>query len=110
MQNSNDILGDLIKSARRKAGITMEALADKIGITERYLYRIENEGQKPSFDILYKLIRELAIPADSVFYPEKRTKSSETEQLIYLLYQCNESSQTVLKATINALIANQQKE
>ncbi|MGN0587378.1 MAG: helix-turn-helix domain-containing protein [Oscillospiraceae bacterium] len=26
----------------------MEELAERVGITERYLYRIENEGKKPS--------------------------------------------------------------
>ncbi len=44
------------KAAREKSGITIEALAERAEITERYLYRIENEGKKPSFDVLYKLI------------------------------------------------------
>ena len=66
MHNKPETLGDIIKSARSTAGITMEILADKVGITERYLYRIENEGKKPSFDVLYKLIRELAISPDLI--------------------------------------------
>ena len=41
MQGKADMLGEVIKSARLAADITMEALADRIGITERYLYRIE---------------------------------------------------------------------
>ena len=40
--------GAVIKEARQKTDITMEKLAERVGITERYLYRIENEGQKPS--------------------------------------------------------------
>lgn len=36
--------GAIIKAARQKADITMEKLAERINITERYLYRIENEG------------------------------------------------------------------
>lgn len=60
MHNQPDTLGIVIKSAREKAGITVEALSEKIGITERYLYRIENEGKKPRYDVLYKLIRELS--------------------------------------------------
>lgn len=50
----------------------MEALAERVGKTERYLYRIENEGKKPSYDVLYKLVRELNIETDSTFYPEKQ--------------------------------------
>ena len=52
------MLGHIIKAARENAGITIEALANKVDITERYLYRIENEGQKTSFHVLHKLVRE----------------------------------------------------
>lgn len=61
MHNHHETLGEIIKNARAKADITVEALANKVGVSERFIYRIENEGKKPSYDILYKLIRELAI-------------------------------------------------
>ena len=41
--------GAVIKEARQKSDVTMEMLAERVGISERYLYRIENEGQKPSY-------------------------------------------------------------
>ena len=72
MQNQYETLGDIIKNARMKADITVEKLAVKIGVTDRYIYRIENEGKKPSYDILYKLIRELSILPDQIFFPEKQ--------------------------------------
>lgn len=74
MHNRPETLGCIIKAARESAGITIEALANKVDITERYLYRIENEGKKPSFDVLHKLVRELNISADLIFYPESRPK------------------------------------
>ena len=40
MHNKPETLGYIIKAARENAGITIEALADKADITERYLYRI----------------------------------------------------------------------
>ena len=79
MHNKPETLGCIIKTARESAGITIEALANKVEITERYLYRIENEGKKPSYDVLHKLVRELNISADSIFYPEKPSKDSEVE-------------------------------
>lgn len=36
--------GHIVKAARERAGITIEDLAIKADISERYLYRIENEG------------------------------------------------------------------
>ena len=104
MHNQPETLGSILKAAREIAGITIEALAEKAGITVRYLYRIENEGKKPSFDVLYKLIRELSISADSIFYPEKPSKYSEVENLLRMLSACDERSLTVVKATVKALI------
>ena len=101
MHNQPETLGSILKAAREKSGITIEALAE---ITERYLYRIENEGKKPSFDVLYKLIRELSISADSIFYPEKPSKDSEVENLLRMLSACDERSLEVVKATVKALI------
>ena len=100
----NEMLGNVIKEARQRSGLTMEEIADRIGITPRYLYRIENEGKKPSFDILYALIRELYIAPDLIFYPEKPTKDSKIETLIRQLYNCDERSLEVVKATTTALL------
>ena len=104
MHKQPEKLGDIIKAAREKADITIEALAYRAGITERYLYRIENEGKKPSFDVLYKLIRELSISPDLIFYPEKPSKDSEVENLLRMLSACDERSLEVVKATVKALI------
>ena len=104
VHNQPDTLSSVIKTAREKASITIEALAEKVGITERYLYRIENEDKKPSYDVLCKLIRELSISPDSIFYPEKLSKDSEVENLIRMLYRCDERSLEVIRATAKALI------
>ena len=82
----------------------MESLAVKIGVTERHLYRIENEGQKPSYDVLYKLIRELSIDSNKIFYPEKQNKDSEMENLIRMLYSCNNRTLKTIISTVKVLI------
>ena len=105
-----DTLGNIIKSARQEAGLTTEALAERIEISERYLYRIENEGKKPKFDILYKLVRELNILPDLIFYPEKPVKDSEVENLVRMPYNCDERSMAIIKATVKAAIESQSKE
>lgn len=105
MHEYTDTFSKVIKTAREKSNITIEVLAEKVGITERYLYRIENEGKKPSYEILCKLIRELSISPDQIFYPEKKSKDSEVESLIRMLYKCDERSIEVIRATAKALIA-----
>lgn len=104
MHKKHDILGDVIKSARQNSDFTMESLAAKIGVTERHLYRIENEGQKPSYDVLYKLIRELSINPDKIFYSEKISKEHEIDSLIRMLYNCDEQTLEIVKIIVKAFI------
>lgn len=99
-----EVLGDIIKAARKKADMTVEILAEKVERTDRYIYQIENEGQIPSFDVLYKIVRLLSIPPELIFYPEKPSKDSEVENLLRMLSDCDERSLEVVKATIKALI------
>ena len=106
MEHTFDNLGDIIKNARQKSKLTIEDLAAKVGITERFLYRIENEGNMPSFAVLFKLIRELSISPDLIFYPETARSNPDLEDLMHMLYQCDERDLTVVKATVQALIDN----
>ena len=103
MHKNTETLGRVIKKARRHHNLTIEALAEKIGVSERYLYRIENEGKKPSFDVLYSLVRTLSISSDSIFYPEKPSKESEIEDLVRMLYNCNERDLEIVKAVVKAM-------
>lgn len=107
MHNIPDKFGDVLKNARQNKSITIEALAEKIGVTERYLYRLENEGKKPAYNVLFKLIRELSINPDFIFYPEKEQKCDEIDYLIRMLYMCNKHSIAILTATLTALLENQ---
>ena len=103
MHKNTETLGHVIKKARKHHNLTIEALAEKIGVSERYLYRIENEGKKPSFDVLYSLVRTLSISSDSIFYPEKPSKESEIEDLVRMLYNCNERDLEIVKAVVKAI-------
>ena len=67
MHKKHDILGHIVKTARKCNDLTREQLAEKLGITPRYLMSIENENKKPSYDLLFRLIRILDISSDSIF-------------------------------------------
>ena len=109
MHKEHETLGEIIKNARIKANITVEDLAIRVGVTERFIYRIENEGKKPSYDILYKLIRELCILPDQIFFPEKQVEGSDVENLARMLCNCDERSIQIIKATIKAALDSQPK-
>ena len=49
VHTKTETLGDVIKDARQRSGLTIEELANRLDISERYLYRIENEGKKTDY-------------------------------------------------------------
>ena len=104
MQDKTDMLGDVIKNARLQAEVTMEALAERVGVTERYLYRIENEGKIPSYDVLNKLIRELSIDPYLIHFPERQAVDDEIGALFRMLCSCDERALEVIKAMARVLI------
>lgn len=104
MPTIQDTLGSAVKAARKDREMTIEDLAERLGISVRYLCRIENKGQKPSYDVLFRIIRELSIEPDLIFYPEKTSKNSKIEDLIRMLYNCDEDLIEVIKATVKAII------
>ena len=54
VQKQPETPSEIIKAARDKSDLTVEELTDRVGITERYLYRIENEGKIPTFEVSRK--------------------------------------------------------
>jgi transcriptional regulator with XRE-family HTH domain len=76
-----DHLSSVVKSARYAKQLTQCQLAEQLGITPRYLKAIENSGRKPSYDLLARIVRELDILADDVFYPEDKQQSTRIYKL-----------------------------
>lgn len=102
--NNIDKLGSILKAARKAKGLTREQLAEIINISPRYLMSIENENKKPSYNLLFKLVRELGISADTIFYPERDSNNSEQENLIRLISLCDTYEIDVATATVKALL------
>lgn len=77
MEDLHDFFGMTIKNARMDCDLTQEALAERAGISCRYLIAIENEGRIPKLPALYRLIHSMHISADRIFYPEQPSEGSE---------------------------------
>lgn len=98
-------IGLAIKAERKKAGLTREQLAEKIHVSTRYLIAIENEGQAPSFSILYMLARTLHISIDQHIHEEGcAPQSTLRRNILALLEQVSESDLIIIEATITGII------
>lgn len=104
IHNDLDRLGEVLKAARKNNNLTREQLAEKINISPRYLMSIENENKKPSYNVLFRLIRELGISADTIFFPEGKCSNTEVDQITRLLSLCDERDLKVMAATLKALL------
>ena len=105
MDETPDVLGDVVKAARIRAGMKRSDLATKLDISIRYLMHIENGQRKPRYDLLFKMVRILLVQTDEIFYPEVEHGSKAIKQIISLLHKCDDSDLSVVSATINALVA-----
>ncbi len=64
------VLGDVVKVAREKEGLTQSEVAAAIDRDPRTVLNIENYKGNPKLEILYPLIRALKIDARDIFNPE----------------------------------------
>ena len=60
-------LGSKVRAARKRAGITQEELAAKIGKTPESISNIERGRQLPMIDTLAVLAEALAVPLSELF-------------------------------------------
>ncbi|MDL2233554.1 helix-turn-helix domain-containing protein [Ruminococcaceae bacterium OttesenSCG-928-L11] len=110
MSDVKKSLGTTMKNARNALNMTQDQLAERLKVTKRYIMHLESSRKKPSYDLLFKIIRELNIQPDLIFYPEKPSKDSRIEDLIRMLYNCDERSIQIVRATVKAALDSQTKE
>lgn len=108
MHRVSDKLGSVIKAARLEKHFTQMQLAKRLSISPHYLKAIENKKKIPSCDLLFYIIRELEISADTIFYPEFNQDNKLIEKLRILLSKCDERDINVIIATLQSLLENKE--
>ncbi len=107
MQEYSRPLGDAVKRARGKLGLTQNEVADAIDVDARTVLNIENYKGNPKMEVLFPLVRALRIDAREIFNPEMQRESPALRQLRLLIEECSESEAAaiipVFAAVLNAL-------
>ena len=70
MSTSISSIGKRIALARKNAGLTQATLAERIGISEKYLSRVECGKQTPTVMVIVKICESLCISADELLLTE----------------------------------------
>ena len=64
-------LGEAIRSARMKKGLTQEALSELLDITPVHLKNMESSRRKPSVPLLFQMMAVLDFSVDALVFPER---------------------------------------
>ncbi len=103
-------LGDTVKKARKKMGLTQNQVAVLTNSDERTIMNIENYKANTTMEVLYPLIRTLQIDPRDIFCPEMDKESPAHYQLQLLINNCSEEEAAALipvcQAVISTLRAN----
>lgn len=90
MSDCARVLGDVIKKAREKSGLSQYAAGRAIGVDNRTLLNIENYRGNPRFRNIYLIVRFFKIDPKVIFYPESQKESSALSRLQALIGDCSE--------------------
>lgn len=98
-------LGERIKAYRIKQGLTQERLAEKVGVNETYISRVETGSAKPSLKLLFNLSVALETTMDNLIIDSKLKEDNPIDQSIEeMLLMCNETEKIMIKGLIATVI------
>lgn len=98
-------LGDSVKQARGRLGLTQNELADAIDVDSRTVLNIENYKGNPKMEVLYPLIRTLNIDAREIFNPEMMRQSPALRQLRIMVEECSEQEAEVMIPIFSSILS-----
>ncbi len=98
-------LGDRIRELRRNKGLTLEALAGKVGSSKSYIWELENKDvARPSAEKLRLIALALDTTTDYLLAAEDVTAAGEADRAFFRRYQSlDESSKKKLQRILDAL-------
>ena len=104
MELNKKYIANIIQNERRKAGLKQAELAEKIGISEKHLSKIETGKNYPALDTFLKIIDTLNLTLrDFGFY----IKSEDSPNRILLQKIINNSSEKQIDTYTDIIVALQ---
>lgn len=98
-------LGKAIKNAREDEGMTREQVAEHLDIDPSYYAKIEDNGQYPSLNVLYTIIKMFQISVDEFFFPNIRpAKSTKRIYIEALLDKLSDHDLKIIEGTAKGIL------
>lgn len=104
-------LGEVVFQGRKRMKMTQATLAEKTGVTEQTIRKIEHGESNPQFDVLYAIVTTLQIDPSEIFYPGSNQHSQARKMLEILLSECSDNQIAallpIIRASLDVIISNQ---
>ncbi len=102
---TKDLLGRRLRNLRKTRGLTLERLAEKASVDEKYLGNIERGKENPSIATLEKLAGALSVKINQIlcFEHELRGERSLRRRIMQVLEKCDERELQLILKLINSI-------
>lgn len=91
MNNSKSKIGSQIKKFRVRRGMTQQDLAEKIGLSEKQISKIETGIHYPKFENFVKIMDVLGVSMKDFDYETESESNTIRDNIIKILYKENET-------------------
>lgn len=102
-------LGQKLKAARKKKGLTQQQLADISHVSLKHIQNCERGEKNPSFEILRALVQVLDISLDSLIAPNTLDDEQAANEMRQIYLSCPPVARKTLLNSTRAL-ANELKD
>mgnify|MGYP003571635083 CR=1 FL=1 len=105
LYDDKKFVGSVIRLARKKAGLSQEQLAEKIGMTDKNLGNIENGKQFPQVNNFIRIIEELNLSLENFGSRKKFPQEplQEQNELLKLVLSSSKQQQNAYFKILNTL-------
>ena len=99
-------IGSRIKWYRTLRKMTQEALAERIDVSPKFIGMVENAERGLSIDSFAAIVNALDVSADVLLFGNQfNTEAKETDDILYLLLDCDHRELEMLSRTIQFMKA-----
>lgn len=101
-----------IRYARKKAGLTMKELGEKVGCTEAAISHYELDQRKPDYEMLLKISEELNTSVDFLMRGNEREEEKVEEidsELVMLFSLLPEEDKAKVLGFVKGLLASREE-
>lgn len=97
-------LGKVVYKKRKALKLTQTELAERTGVTEQTIRKIEHGNGNPQLSVLGPLIKDLQIDPMEIFYSQENNEDGVRKPLDILLSECNDRQIIELLPVFKAVI------